>query len=648
MSSQLLNLPINIPWCQIAVTEQMMDRDFGDKKFPAPWRSSIAISAYEPKTDELPEEFSDKQITYLKITCSITGYQPTREETARGYADLDDGSTMIRQIFDEYLACYGVMLNVAVFSAKTQEVSTRTTIQVDDDIANYPHIIAIEPKNRDLYQSVTENGEMLTTSNAKVSTDKTSTQTESTETGLSLAAEYKGVSAGMTHKWGSTDQDSNSIQTDASRERRETQGTTTQLSQMYNLLTGYHQGTNRATFLMLPRPHTLQATDRRTFVQGLRVIEGVQEFMLIVERPSSINSLCVEVFLETGHFPEDPKFDTPKQQFDEINITKPWGPIYANFDTGGIFGGSSRSVEEIDTSITVEHLDESSGFELDISKGSLSPGISEVILPDDTAEGISESVSSGKFPPIKKLREYVVNIQPPNQLSIKGKITSGVGKTTTFDRNFIIHLRRHITEPSEPHTTVTDLLITQRSLKVCIKSGDGCPKVVKDSRREIDDPGSAVQTRESIVNERKIRINSDLLTSQATSDSRLPATKELLRQVQNAMTTSGRLPSRYPAGKVSYLESDYFKNRIAEILPREKMEMNLASIDGLPDEVIKSLGGKFSVAEALELNLSDFARRTSLSIEDAAKVRLNLLGMKAQNNGDVKVNSDQSDDVNAE
>ena len=88
--------------------------------------------------------------------------------------------------------------------------------------------------------------------------------------GLSLSGGYAAgqgggpnISAGLTGSWGNTATDSSSTQIDQSRERRETQGTTTNITQQYNLLTGYHAGTNRAAFLMLPRPHTLQATDYR-------------------------------------------------------------------------------------------------------------------------------------------------------------------------------------------------------------------------------------------------------------------------------------------------------------------------------------------------------------------------------------------------
>src|SRR5439155_1631230 len=124
------------------------------------------------------------------------------------------------------------------------------------------------------------------------------------------------LSASLSHQWGQTDQDTSTVQVDASRERRENQGTTTSLSQMYNLLTGYHAGTNRASFLILARPHVLQPTDHRTFVHGLRIIEGLQDFFLIVTRPRDMDSFCIEAFLETGHFPEDVDIDVPEKKYE--------------------------------------------------------------------------------------------------------------------------------------------------------------------------------------------------------------------------------------------------------------------------------------------------------------------------------------------
>jgi len=80
MTEQLMNLPINIPWKLIAVSPDMMDKRFCNKRFPFAWRSSLAISAYEPRVEELPDNLCEGRLTYLKITCTITGYQPSEEE----------------------------------------------------------------------------------------------------------------------------------------------------------------------------------------------------------------------------------------------------------------------------------------------------------------------------------------------------------------------------------------------------------------------------------------------------------------------------------------------------------------------------------------------------------------------------------------
>ena len=49
MATQLLNLPVNIPWKLIAVSQDMMDTQFCNKLFPFQRRSFLAISAFGPK-----------------------------------------------------------------------------------------------------------------------------------------------------------------------------------------------------------------------------------------------------------------------------------------------------------------------------------------------------------------------------------------------------------------------------------------------------------------------------------------------------------------------------------------------------------------------------------------------------------------------
>lgn len=162
-NSQQLSLPTNIPWKLVAVSPDMMDTTYCNKRFPFSWRSSLAISTYEPEPDQLPKEYSDRRITYLKVACTITGYQPSKEETNRGLASFPNVPTEdLKRILLEYFACYGALVNVAVFPDPGSESGTPSP-------TTYPCIIDFEPKERDLIQAATLNGEILTASQSPVS-----------------------------------------------------------------------------------------------------------------------------------------------------------------------------------------------------------------------------------------------------------------------------------------------------------------------------------------------------------------------------------------------------------------------------------------------------------------------------------------------
>jgi hypothetical protein len=106
--------------------------------------------------------------------------------------------------------------------------------------------------------------------------------------------------------------------TDTSQESRETKSHTTQLTQMYHQLDSYHLGTNRAVFFIHPRPHTLE--NEHTFVNGPRNIEGIQEFVFVVVRPTSVAGLCVEAYLETGHIGKVPHAELQEIPGSELRV----------------------------------------------------------------------------------------------------------------------------------------------------------------------------------------------------------------------------------------------------------------------------------------------------------------------------------------
>jgi len=755
MATCSLDLPINIPWKLIAASPDMMDTRFCNKLFPFAWRSSLALSVYEPAVEELPEGLCGQRPTYLKLTCSITGYQPSREETGQIVANFPDEPTedqraALERILSEYFACYGVLLNVAVFPGSrtvskevaidfanlpnmrpgtelpnpheiggvkfeaggvpanrlvdvfpaggdgraeldlnkslaiifrpglnvrkvqaqvahfsttgvTMEafkagnsVGSKTTGPAQNTIQSlalegdgidrvlftapenkatllefryaisagqtsdpeaigldaFPHVIDFEPKLRDLYQAATDTGEILSDSKSGIKTDKSFTHAESTQSSVGLGAKVPipGTSAigevSTTRTNTDTDQTQWAVQADASRERRETQSTSTQISQMYNLLTGYHIGTNRAVFLMLARPHVLQPTDFRTFVQGLRAIEGIQEFFLIVSRPKDMEGLCVEAWLETGHFPEDAQIKEPPAEFDE---TFEDFPVAKSAD-GSLFSGDCATIDVLYTIGTGWVIDRRPERGPDPGH----PGMK--MIEERSNERAKESLHDYSYLPTSDV-----------SVTVRGTICGSLGsRDAKFDRTYRVFLRSEQPKPNhqQPSADVDRLIITARELCVCFRSNGECPEVVPTPGRRIERPEKA------IVDEPVIKMNPAMLTREARAGARGPAMKAFIRQVERSMSNSWRLPRRYPLGEVGFLDSEFFKERVKSVVPPAILRTTLSSVPDLPSALLGSLGEPTTVGEVLNLELTQLARKAGISIEQAGELRQRLLRIR--------------------
>ncbi len=309
-----LKLPTDIPWKRRCVSADMMDRYICDPKGPYRWRSSIAVFEYEPE-EEL-QTYEGMRITYLKVSCSITGYQENPKEIGldlRGVQSHWHDQPGIANYLDQlekYYPCYGAVLEVAVAPESERETA----------LEDYPYFLDFGPKKRELYEQVTNTGETLSRSLEDVKLGKSNTSVRTHEVldvdkGWEAAAnvEAKGVKVGLSGgregEWGTKDVTQETIQNqknlDASQERRETLSHSTQLTQMYHQLDSYHVGTNRTVFFIHPRPHVVE--NERTFVNGPRNIEGIQDFFFVVLRPRSVERLCVSAYLETGHIGKVPR-----------------------------------------------------------------------------------------------------------------------------------------------------------------------------------------------------------------------------------------------------------------------------------------------------------------------------------------------------
>lgn len=317
MSYLEMSLPTDIPWKRLAASSDMIDKKYGDLKFPRKWRSSVSVFYHEPS--ELPPEFCNRRITYIKVVASITNFQ-WGEEDSKAMEALRESFgqykawPMLKAALEDSYPCYGGLMQVGVYPNPSDGV----------DLHDYPYIADFEPKKREMYEIASKSGEVLSGSSNQLNVGKRNTSTQSQEVrnifkGYSRTEEgtaghsflfglysYGGKPGGSyseAGEWGTIDaygrEATSSHAVDTSREKRESYSFSTNVSQLHTMLQSYHMGTNRALFFLQPRPHIQDS--RFTFVQGLRRLEGVQEFFLIVNRPKNVPGLCVEVALETAH-----------------------------------------------------------------------------------------------------------------------------------------------------------------------------------------------------------------------------------------------------------------------------------------------------------------------------------------------------------
>jgi hypothetical protein len=304
MSIQTLAPPLDITWTRMAFSRDMVDTNFGDFTFGPKWRSSLAVYYYLVPEEETADDYPNSRIIYLKFTCSITGYNPSEtlanaRQVAEDSGALDDLQRSTWEVISgsgwsaQYWPCLGAIMQLAVYPSGGENVGP-------DD---YPYILDFEPKKRELFEAVTEGSENLSGSSGKTEITKGSTSVNSLELDASAGFSVGPFGASGSVKNTSTDTTINQNTTDTSREARETLSRTTQSSQMYQLFNGYHLGSNRALFVITPRPHTVSDQPQTEFnlIDGARKLEGIQEVFVVVHMPRTLAGLCLQAGLDTGH-----------------------------------------------------------------------------------------------------------------------------------------------------------------------------------------------------------------------------------------------------------------------------------------------------------------------------------------------------------
>ncbi|HEX8593853.1 MAG TPA: hypothetical protein VF682_11285 [Pseudomonas sp.] len=598
MSNFKLNLPTDIPWVRRCVSNDMIDRNLCDRTSPLRWRSSIAIFEYEP--DEENQTYQGMTITYLKVSCSITGYQENPEEVGvnrkglSSYWQDQPGIANYLNLLQAYYPCYGAILEVAV--GPEDERNT--------PIGNFPYFLDFDPKKRELYELVTDTGETMSRSLETIELGKSNTSVTSHEVvdidkGWSASGEVGvgavkvGLAGSRQGEWGTRDVTKEEAQnlrnTDASQEMRETKSHTTQLTQMYHQLDSYHLGTNRAVFFVHPRPHTIET--EHTFVNGPRNIEGIQEFMFVVVRPRTIEKLCVEAYLETGHIGKVPRTELQEIPGTELNVI--WNDQYHAQPKGD--DDSTTVVDDTDRVWDVNS--HNPGYR--IKSATITAGPATIRYNYDEP----------------KLIDVHPHISDQNEdfVRVSGKVHSGFAnyavdsdrweEITYPFRVDIVLVKKEVVYKSDDtlFLTARQLCCCERPLRLTPFDGIVYEKTL-DKLAVAERYGEGMPISEA--NRQAVHIREAVLHSRNDTDHR-HAQPVHLAQADFATRSAARLLPR--AARTKLAEQDNLPARLREQLAHVSERLTAGEVLGMPARMVEDV--------------------FSLSPEDAAELRATLLGI---------------------
>lgn len=608
-----ITYPQEIPWKHFATSKDMMDTNIEDRKFPVKWKSSMAFFYFMPDLD--PAILNGRKIIYLKIVCSITGYQVDNNELGVDVANPKEWDSRVYNNFDElirdYYPCYGALLHLAVFPYN------------EKDLKRFPHIIDFEPKKREMFEVATETGEVMSRSLQALKVNTGGTSTSSMETidvdkgwsfglegsmggkeglggKLQLGSQYESGYKAMAQG-----QNVNLRQIDASQEAKETLSYTTQLQQMYHLLDSYHLGTNRALFAIFPRPHIVD--QELSVTNGPRRLEGIQEFFLVVSMPADNNGFCVVGQLETSHLHKQSRtVTTGTTEYDRGEIHQTISDSYK----GSVFSNYTKRRYQIlvPGGYIVDRLRGTGGFTENVCHG------------DDVTEDIE---SHQVFVYDDRIEvEVVYDPWPPPD-------------TAYFTADYTVYYRtpEPVSEPETTTVTDIDLFMTGRYLQACL-SFDAKGVEIVYPRWKVSD----FVVIEELLPRRVVDVYNEIpkITKKPdiAGDIR-QRFNELQLFIRDRSLASVNSPDRYPAGEHTILDTD-FALRALSTAPRERRyrASDYTTIIRVDDALIKKMDKKaakdimrFSRADLLTSTATMMARQTGLSVMEIInlkKTNLNL------------------------
>lgn len=626
MAISALSLPVDIPWKRLCVSEDMLRSDICEGKSPARWKSSIAIFSYEPTEDY--QTYEGETISYLKVVCTITGYQPSGEETdlKEWATDLDWQARSV-ELGSEYYGCHGAILEVALAPKHFSSGIPRS---------EFPYFIDFEPKKREMYELVSDTGETMSRSLESIAVSKGNTTSRSDEVADMLGGGSTEVSVGVmggggqsfTGEKGTRDinkeEYTNLRNIDEGREKRETYSHTTLLTQMYHQLTSYHLGTNRSVFFMLPRPHIVQ--DVRTFVNGLRLLEGIQEFFLIVMRPKYMTDFCVEAYLETAHVGQvesEAETGSSSTSYERMSVEVEPFPHKTNnvkedFEFRRRDGGDKVELapERATKDYFIREYVMGEGWEFDPDAITGDP-IGEINPTEISAIGYECNVSVHHYPDQVNYARVEKKDEERGHLRVEASLYAARNNKSTSDiknpditMSTTLHLRREKVEQQIDHANMNSILfLTGRGVCCCTEKDSGLPQ------------------SGGIVGEFPIHtFNPEL--SMSTKDA-----NRMRTEIGQVLKQSVNHPDRYTPGTVSFFDTRFLGRSVATILKKDDHHDNLPidQIKGIDSLTLMKIQKKLPGAlrsRLLEMSLPEAVDRFELSYDEARQFRRALLGLE--------------------
>jgi hypothetical protein len=258
---ETVKLPDDIPWRWAG--HVLLPAEYFHISTFGPAMPSIGLFYYIVPRAESEKDFPYHKIVLLKAVVTLSGI-------SWGW----DDPTGLTNGISGYAPCIGARLDLSLsYSVARGGQTDEAGLFVRD----------VFPKHQEMVVNEIIGQETLERATTRVS----STKSWNTNIGLTIPKLGLGVSAGS----------SDTTTTESENERSQRNSRQTQVEHTYHVLTAYHLGGPNVSFTIQPRPFEGESWE---LVNGFRILEGIQEFLVFTTVPLRAKELSVGCQLYTG------------------------------------------------------------------------------------------------------------------------------------------------------------------------------------------------------------------------------------------------------------------------------------------------------------------------------------------------------------